>query len=1355
MKTPRILAAGIAGILALPITTNAVERIWTANPGNGIWNDPANWDANGVPVSGLGDTIYVHTPGSITGEALDASLLYTAVGTAVNPTSGYLFGAGTYNLGTLFVGEGHIGNGHQSVGPINNNFGRAFIGAGTTVNVGNFHLGEWDGASGHVIQSGGVVNISGQFRLGHWPQAGGATNSYTMNGGALTMTGPINNPLNEGAAGNFILGIDSAGTLIMNAGTFTAHGLTMQTRAPARPETRLQMNGGVLKIGVNGIVTNSPGSLGSYDINLGGGTVQATANWSSSLEMHLVSGGTGVQFDTVANNRTVTLSGNLDGAGSLTKIGSGTLKLSGNNSFSGGLTVSAGGVQLGDGGTSGSAGSGAVVITSPGSLAYNRTDALTVPGAVSGNGSLSVNSGTLRLANVSGSLNPSVSSGATLGASGSLGFVFANGGSTLEAGFGGVGNFTAGTLNLFGATLKVSAGTANTKFIAPTLNVSGTTNTIQVTPVNLTIGTYPLIDYSGSIGGGSVANFLLTGLSSRAIGGLVDNPTNTTIDLTISAIDFPKWNGNVDDLWDGGTPNWVLGIAGGPTSYQNLDAVLFNDDAVGTGMVNLTAAFTPSSALFNNLTKPYTLTGVGKISGDTGVTVQAGAANRVIVANTTANDYTGATLVQTGTLQVGDGASGSLGSDTTVTVATAGKLELNLAPASGYATPTNGTGVVRTIGVNSFTLNAGVLTGTPELNIGGDPAQVIGVNNQSAFDGLTTISSGTLRALGAQALGTAAGNTVITDGGTLDVNALDLGAEQVFISGNGTGGIGAIVNNGGGTVFNLHKVTLTADASVGGTGRWDIRTTGIAGELLNLAGHKLTKVGGNQVSMVNVNVTAGDIDINSGIFSIEDQSQALVGGTITLNSGGSLGLWVNKPGTLTRQIVANGGGIVELGSNGQTTVDAPISLLANMSYTVNGGNTVLVHNGNIVETGGPFFLNKEGPGRLILRGNNAWTGGFNVNAGVLQIGNGDTTGTLGSGVGTVNATLVFARTDSTTLSVPINPGAPAGTLIMVAGGEVTLGAGVDVKVSSLQFGVNGQDNTLGGILNIGPGRSLLVQDSFVVGNTLGGGATALGVITQTGGTVDVNAQNADAPGNADGRNFVLGHWGTGAGIYNLSAGTLNSPNISMAISWDGSGAFNLSGGTATVKGLRFGHNGAQSGIFELTGGTLVLGSEGIWAQNAGLPNDINLGGGTVRAGVTTVITEPTELTGTNGDVTFDTNGNGLVVSGIISGAGGFDKTGAGTLEIVASNTIGSTVDVLGGTVQFDASQTIGGGLNIANGAVVVLGVPPPPAPALFDDGGLAGNGVQAVPEPGALGLLAIGALGFFGRRKARREREES
>ena len=91
---------------------------------------------------------------------------------------------------------------------------------------------------------------------------------------------------------------------------------------------------------------------------------------------------------------------------------------------------------------------------------------------------------------------------------------------------------------------------------------------------------------------------------------------------------------------------------------------------------------------------------------------------------------------------------------------------------------------MRPIGFNSFNIAAGILSGSPTLDLP-TVGQAIGVNNQPGYDGSISNTGGTLRALGTQALGTTTGTTTISAGGTLDVNGFDLGAEQVFVSGDG------------------------------------------------------------------------------------------------------------------------------------------------------------------------------------------------------------------------------------------------------------------------------------------------------------------------------------------------------------------------------------------------------------------------------------------------------------------------------------------------------------------------------------------------------------------------------------------
>jgi hypothetical protein len=90
-----------------------------------------------------------------------------------------------------------------------------------------------------------------------------------------------------------------------------------------------------------------------------------------------------------------------------------------------------------------------------------------------------------------------------------------------------------------------------------------------------------------------------------------------------------------------------------------------------------------------------------------------------------------------------------------------------------------------------------------------------------------------------------------------------------------------------------------------------------------------------------------------------------------------------------------------------------------------------------------------------------------------------------------------------------------------------------------------------------------------------------------------------------------------------------------------------------------------------------------------------------------------------------------------TGTGTVAQTGAGTLDINGPlGTGGVAVSASTGTTRFHASQTLAS-LTIGAGATVVFTSGPPPAP--FAAG--------AVPEPGTLGLLLVGALGVLNRRR--------
>ena len=79
---------------------------------------------------------------------------------------------------------------------------------------------------------------------------------------------------------------------------------------------------------------------GSAKFDFGGGTIETSAAWSSSLDISLTGLDGLATVDTTGAN--IGLSGILSGTGGLEKVGAGLLILSGSNSYDGGTIVEAG-----------------------------------------------------------------------------------------------------------------------------------------------------------------------------------------------------------------------------------------------------------------------------------------------------------------------------------------------------------------------------------------------------------------------------------------------------------------------------------------------------------------------------------------------------------------------------------------------------------------------------------------------------------------------------------------------------------------------------------------------------------------------------------------------------------------------------------------------------------------------------------------------------------------------------------------------------------------------------------------------------------------------------------------------------
>ena len=220
--------------------------------------------------------------------------------------------------------------------------------AGGTMAVNNFGVGENNGSAGQVIQSGGAVTVANLLRIGHWPNN---TSTYALSDGSLTLTGTPNGVVNSGGvgerAGILYLGVDGTGVFTQTGGVASAHGIVLDARGNTSGTDTFTLDAGTFIVGPSGIKSGNYDANTSYQINLGGGTLGASADWASTLAMTLTGTGGNATVDT--SGQTVSLSGGLTGNGGLNKVGAGTLDLVGNQTYRGPTTVAGGVLSVANG----------------------------------------------------------------------------------------------------------------------------------------------------------------------------------------------------------------------------------------------------------------------------------------------------------------------------------------------------------------------------------------------------------------------------------------------------------------------------------------------------------------------------------------------------------------------------------------------------------------------------------------------------------------------------------------------------------------------------------------------------------------------------------------------------------------------------------------------------------------------------------------------------------------------------------------------------------------------------------------------------------------------------------------------
>jgi autotransporter-associated beta strand protein len=446
--------------------------------------------------------------------------------------------------------------------------------------------------------------------------------------------------------------------------------------------------------------------------------------------------------------------------------------------------------------------------------------------------------------------------------------------------------------------------------------------------------------------------------------------------------------------------------------------------------------------------------------------------------------------------------------------------------------------------------------------------------------------------------------------------------------------------------------------------------------LITTASGTALTISGGSVAMESLSVT------NGTSYTITNATSTAMSRTLTVGNGAGF----------TNSVSGNANDLFYLASNSNLTISATntgggagvlnLALANTGSFNISTGSTLTVTS---AITGSGIGFNKMGGGTIIFGGTNAYSGVTTISSGAIQIGNGGTNGTLGTGNTTDNAALVFNRSDSSTYAGAISGSGTvaiqSGTLVLTVSsgytGQTTISSG-----ATLQLGNGGG----GGILT---GTTSIVNNGTIVWNHGSGSAVTSNAtnISGTGGLI----KQGTVSWQLNGGNTYSGSTLVSTGLLSANATTSFSPNSDYSV--DTLGSLGLRGNNNTIKSL--------SGV-----GTVLN-----YATTAGAtPATLTVGGdstnttfaGTVQNGFTGAAALSVAKSGT-GSLTL--SGNSNTYSGGTTVIGGTlrinNTSGSGTGS--GAVTVNGSSAVLGGTGSVDGSISVLGGGTLAPGSGSAVG----------------------------------------------------
>lgn len=981
-----------------------------------------------------------------------------------------------------------------------------------------------------TLKSGGTVNIgvtanrAGQINLGSFDANGNSL--LDVQGGTLTVgTGKSDNKLYFFAAG---ANAGKTATMTQSGGTATLNGIQFGANAgdnaggvigansyAADSSAKLQLSGGTLYVGALGIARGSAAAALPVTIQLLGGTLGASADWSSALHMKLGTTGGGVTVHAANSGgiaRNITLSGVLsdDGAvnGPLAKTGSGTLTLSGANTYTGPTTVGAGELRFS------TAGSATTDIT----VAESAAAGVIVASA---DGEW-VNAGSLAYSN----------------------------NSSMHIDFGVVSpSMTVAPMRVAGLSLGTGL----------TMRVDGLVSGLMPSQ------TYPLATWTGS--GPADASAFSTVILPGGISGTL-GVSGSTLSLTVTGnTSLLAWNTG-DGAWDTGTFPWVDSSLAAAAYVDTLNAVMFGDAAGVTGnpTVTLDSTFSPLGVVMRSTNHNYTINGTGTIAGSAGLTLDPSNTRTLTLINAS-NTFSGTTTIGGGMLQLGGTCTLGGGNHAgVISIAGGATFENAGAGSQTLSGPVTGGGTLKLSSGQFILTSSG--NGYGALNITGVGRIFINTSaNALPAAATASIANGGLLVFG---VGTSYGNsiTIEDNGGLCTRVAAGTVLGNVTLPGTGT----VIFNNDDATtraltITNDQTLTGSLTLQIGG-GRMTIGTAVLGGVTLSGAlagggGLIMTSAGnpGNTnglygsgvLTLTGANSYTGATAVSSGILNLGNPLALRDSALDTLNSaaGGTVTGLRTAVTTLTMGGLIGNKALADVFTTSSGGFGGVTDLALNP-----GTNALHSYSGAIADGAAGMSLTMIGEGTQVLAGANTYTGPTTVSNGTLLVD-----GSIGAGAVTVcsGATLGGTGTVSGAVSVEndgvLSPGASPGTL--------TLGNGLTLAANSrmdFDLGTNSDRLEVGGALALdgklritdsggfGPGSHKLIRYTGTLSGALPSIESAPGgydytVDTNTAGEVQLVVTSA-------GGLTPFQQWQI------LFFGSTNALNGGATDDWDGDGSNN-------------------------------------------------------------------------------------------------------------------------------------------------------------------------------------------------------